>query len=323
VRFLQRFKRPDKSDGLCAVAFYADGLALAKVIWRDDKPQLQLCEFRPHANPDQQINSLKDWVSEHRLQGSPCTWVLAPDAYKLLLIEALNVPDEELRDACKWRVKDMIDIPVDNAAVDVFALPPYGFDNQQKMLYVVVAKLGALSTQAERIRQCELDLTSINITEMAIHNITSLFLHEQSGSTILHLTPASQGVIVSKQGNVYLSRQINAMIEKLSQEKSLNEDHPALDSLVLEVQRSVDYYQSQMGQAAPVQLLLAPTVFDPMTLFSHLSSQLTIQVENIDFNSLLDCKLNLDRVTQSHCLAAIGGAMRLERAQEADCAPAN
>ena len=45
---------------------------------------------------------------------------LAAEQYNLLLIDAPDVPEEELSEAIKWRVKDLISQPIEDVIVDSF-----------------------------------------------------------------------------------------------------------------------------------------------------------------------------------------------------------
>ena len=44
-------------------------------------------------------------------------------AYSMVQLEAPELEPDELREAMRWRVRDLIDFPVEQAAIDVFHLP--------------------------------------------------------------------------------------------------------------------------------------------------------------------------------------------------------
>ena len=48
---------------------------------------------------------------ELRLDRYQCATFLSPGEYQMLVVEAPDVPQAELKDAMRWRVKDMIDYP--------------------------------------------------------------------------------------------------------------------------------------------------------------------------------------------------------------------
>src|SRR5512141_641180 len=48
-----------------------------------------------------------------------CATLLHPAEYQLMMVDAPNVPREELKAAIRWRVKDLLDYHIDDAAMDV------------------------------------------------------------------------------------------------------------------------------------------------------------------------------------------------------------
>ena len=47
-----------------------------------------------------------------------CSTLLAPGEYQILMVDAPNVPQAELKTAIRWRIKDMLDYHVDDATAE-------------------------------------------------------------------------------------------------------------------------------------------------------------------------------------------------------------
>jgi MSHA biogenesis protein MshI len=84
------------------------------------------------------------------------------------------------------------------------------------------------------------------------------------------------------------------------------------DGLLLEAQRSLDYYEHQLGQQAVATLFVAPTESPLPQLRAHLNENLLVSVTGLDLDQLFECKQALPRRTQARCLPAIGAALRVE-----------
>ena len=78
---------------------------------------------------------------------APTVSVLDPDSYRLLLVEAPDVPADELRAAVRWRVKDLIDFHVDDAVIDVFEMPQHARGGRRRR------RLGEREVRAGRARE--------------------------------------------------------------------------------------------------------------------------------------------------------------------------
>ena len=132
-------KRGDK--GLVGIEASADGIAVAHIV-NNPKTGLSLkrCEFIDTTGKGDKAQVLSKKIAEFDLEGIKCNWVLQPANYSLLLIEAPNVPDEEMREAVRWKIKDLISVPVESVVIDVFHLPDDGTRSGKKMIYVVAAE---------------------------------------------------------------------------------------------------------------------------------------------------------------------------------------
>ena len=112
-------------------------------------------------------------------------------------------------------------------------------------------------------------------------------------------------LIISRAANLYLARTIDLSLQSLASTQP--EGLPALlDPLVLEIQRSLDYYQKQLYQAAPVKLLMN---LPNAAVISYLATQLNRTVETLDLTKVFTGKTELTADQIMHCMTVIGGAL--------------
>ena len=105
-----------------AIGFSARGVGLTVVSRGGEAPPvLEICEFAEADGHEGWAGRLGELARRHRLGASPCTIVVEDDVYSLLLLEAPEVPADELRSALSWRVRDLIDFHVDDAVIDAQA----------------------------------------------------------------------------------------------------------------------------------------------------------------------------------------------------------
>ncbi|MCP3850932.1 MAG: pilus assembly protein PilM [Gammaproteobacteria bacterium] len=107
--------------------------------------------------------------------------------------------------------------------------------------------------------------------------------------------------------------------EKIDEEPCLNDEGKLIiDEVILEIQRSLDYYVSHFNQRPVAKIILAPAPKEVPGVVEYINDMLGIQVEVLDFNQLLDIAKPLSRELQSHCFDAIGLALRKETIQGAE-----
>ena len=106
-------------SGLLGIEFSAGGIAVAHVNYSDrGHPVLQSCRFL--AGEENTPPPLSQYIDEQGLKGMTCNVVIPSSSYSLLLSEAPNVEDTELADAMRWKGKDLIDFPIEEAILDGF-----------------------------------------------------------------------------------------------------------------------------------------------------------------------------------------------------------
>jgi MSHA biogenesis protein MshI len=94
---------------------------------------------------------------------------------------------------------------------------------------------------------------------------------------------------------------------------SHDEFNPEFDRLVLEVQRSLDYYDRYFSQSSVAKILIAPTAQAIPNLAEYISRNTGINASIFDVNEILDVSEPVDDYHQASCILAIGAAMRQER----------
>jgi MSHA biogenesis protein MshI len=117
------FNKKKGKPGLLGVSLFDKDLALAHVGTTAGQPTLLACEYVTLATPQEGGKVLAEKIQSLGFEQTRCNFVLAPDDYSLLLVEAPNVEPAELASAAKWKIKDMIDRPLEQLAISVFPVP--------------------------------------------------------------------------------------------------------------------------------------------------------------------------------------------------------
>lgn len=265
-----------------------------------------------------QFTKLTQLVKEQKLEEALCNCVMPPESHTLLLIEAPDVQAEELKAAVRWRIKDLIDFHIDDAVIDVFEIPEQNAaPGRARLMYAVAARASKIQENVENIEKTSLNLEAVDIPELAIRNVTALLDDDIRGVAFLYLSTNSGLITLTRQGALYLSRNIDVGTEQMISESGTDELHPetqrALDKVVLEVQRSLDYYESHFSQPPITSLVIAPMEKEVAGVLPYLSANLGIAVSMLDLNSVLDIKEPISDELQSKCLLAIGAALRHEQ----------
>jgi MSHA biogenesis protein MshI len=290
--------------GCLGLEISGDGIAIAHVQGNHGaRPTLKGCEFISAAAITSKTVTLRDRISALGLNKVPCNWVLVNPDYNLLLVEAPKVPEQEMREAVRWRIKDLITFSVEDAVVDVFPLPSDG-TRGAAMSYVVVTQKSQIQEIVDTAGKAKITLNSIDIGELALRNLADYQGADGRGACLIRLRQGRGSLALIKQAQVYLSRQFD-----LPYNAGLLDDLPE-DNLVLELQRSIDYYERQLGQVPPGQLLFCGENISDDKLTDSLRRALPGNSACLQLSALLNGANRWEESLLQLCVGAIGGALR-------------
>jgi MSHA biogenesis protein MshI len=299
-------KKTVSQNTTVAICPSVTGVTLAQVRLEPDLPPvLEICETHA-AMAEDQAGLLSTMRRQYNLDEYACISIMDIGSYNLLLVEAPDVQPAELRAAIRWRVKDLIDFHLDDAVIDVFEVPNQKVAGRNHMMYAVVARAALVKKRIDQLTTAGINLTVVDIPELALRNIAALLPEDVGGVVLLYLTDDTGLITITRQGILYLSRQIDIGVNDLS----AGPDH--YDSLVVELQRSLDYYESHFSQPAVSSVVVTPLPQPLPGMIEYLHNQLDLSVRMMDLNQLIDTPTTMDEASQAQCLLAIGAALREE-----------
>lgn len=304
-KITKALRSPRHLNQTIGVEFTAEGVSFA-VIERSSVslPKLTHCEFIASKLPESSSLLLAERLSELGITRAPCHLVMTPSQYQLMLGDAPNVPADELAEALRWRLKDVIHFPVADAVVQAFLLPTDASRTGQPMAYAVVAQRADVQKLVSLTTKAQLNLQSIDIPELALRNLIVHCCDTQRAVAVARIVQHSGNVLIVRDQQIYLSRSF-----ALDYNGGLLDDLPE-NALALELQRSLDYYDRQMRQAQPSSLLFCGDNITADKLTDPIRQSLHVPVGLLSITDGLDVNEAISEHQLSLGLIAIGAALR-------------
>jgi len=303
------FSGKSKSAATLGLFMASDGCALARVASiRGRKPRVLAtgwCSFSGET-PDPDV--LNAAARDLGAAGECANIVLDASDYQLLQVEAPEVDPDELRAAVRWRIKDLIDFHIDDAVIDVFAVPgQHNRPRGQAQMYAVAARASQIRELVERVGSTCVKLDVIDISELALRNLAGLIDADARGLIMLYFDRAGGILTITRQHELYMTRRLEISSDALELDaESLREQ------VLLEIQRSIDYYGSHFSQPAPVALELLPCFEGCTTLAEWLDGELDLAAGVFDLTAHAELEQPLDSTALAQKLLAVGAALRRE-----------
>lgn len=308
--------KQDTSADWLAVAVHADRIDVARMEPRPSgRPAVRVCEsVRRKGSDAEALARLRKTLNPRSLR---CTSLLAAGQYQMQLVEAPAVPQEEVRQAVRWKLKDLLDYPLEAATVDVIPVPGDASGlGRGKYVYAVSARNESIGARMRLFHDARFPLQAIDVPEMAQRNIARLF--EDPGRGVAMLVVDEQGGMLTftSGGRLFLSRYTDISLAQLTA-PSAELREQARERLVLELQRSIDHFDRQFGFITLSRLLLAPLPSE-YDLQPYLAEHLYLPVQAIDLADAMDfpgAPELRDPQLQTARLHILGAALRTQSVQ--------
>lgn len=274
--------RGRREPGWLALSLQPDALHFAHGVASKEKNEIKRCGMRVVGGD----KDLERAAKELGFERHQCLALLSPTEYQLLLIDAPSVPPAELRDAARWRIKDMIDYSVDQATIDVLDIPTDpSVASRGHSMYAVAANNAVIQGCMDRCSRARVPLSVIDIPETAQRNIAAIFESPDRGVALLYAGKTQVLLTVNFRGELYLARRIDASLDEL-EKFAHGGSEDAKNRILLEVQRSFDHLERQFAFVPVEKLLVAPTPADT-GLQSYLAENLDLPVEELRLDGVL------------------------------------
>jgi MSHA biogenesis protein MshI len=309
-RVLGLLKKSSTAKGRVGLAFGPNEIAVA-VMRRDGSSSvLERCELLP-IDAARGADAVPAALRAAGLPRMPVSAVLRPEDYQLALIEAPDVPPAELRAAMRWRLKDSIDFRVEDAVIDLFAVPEQNRGNHGRMMYAVAARRSAIDRYSSALAAVPA-FDVVDVPELCLRNLAALLPAAAAGVALLYLGETAATIVLVRGTTFYFARQMNLQPAPLAAAPGAAGARVDAASVVLELQRSLDYYERHFDQPPITRIAVSPAGARANELAQDLGNETGFEVASLDLNALLSCATPIEPAAQAACLLAVGAALREE-----------
>lgn len=297
-----------------AVSVLPDRVDLAHVVCpAGARPIVMSMDSFRNDKPD--ARSLSILRKKFSLDRFKCITALRGGEYQMVQVESPQVPAAELKEAVRWRIKDMIDYPPDTATIDLVEVPSgQASATRARSLYVFCAHNDVVRERMELFASARAPLDAIDVPEMALRNVAVLWAQPGRAVALIGFDESGGILVIAAGGELFASRRIDVTAAQLADENAETRK-PHLERIGLELQRSFDQYDRQPGASPLARLLvMAP---EPSGLVEYLKAQLTVPTESADLATVLDFPSIPELrnpARQAQCLLTLGLALRNEEA---------
>lgn len=300
-----------KRDGWLSVASRDGVVDLAHIqAGAGGRPEVTLCEsFRKEGSEADTYSRLRKQFGLDRYRA---TTSLRFGEYQFLQVDPPDVPPEELKEAMRWRIKGMVDFPVDKAMLDVLEVPAEGAEGaRNRYVFVACAPNELLGARIQTLQKARIDIEAIDVPETVQRNIAALYEPPGRGVAMLGFSAEGGLLTFTYRGELQAFRRLDITLDQLLH-ADFDERQALFDRIVLELQRSLDAFEHQHHYVSLAQLLVMPLP-EEVGLAAYLAQNLYVLVEAADLGKVMDLIKTPELRApgrQAQCFHLLGAALR-------------
>ncbi len=312
LKMLPWFKHKSDNSRCLGIELH-NGQAFA--ILRDPTGVIECCSTQAGSDA---LAEISQWIEQHQLQHLPLVVSLDHQDYELHLLDAPNVPDHELSDALRFRVKDMITQPIEQKVVQGFRLPADAYRGRMDMAFAAVIDRQRIQQLVDWAQELHLELQEITIPELSILQLVAA-LEPEASVGVLRLDNKEGVFYLYQDGGLYMTRHIDVGVDDLglddvSEGELALETDSRLENLALEIQRSMDYFESQLGMGSVGQIwAMVPDAVEIDAIIPELEAAVNTSIRTLSLDSTFNRMSPPDSLTAS-LATALGGSLSYELA---------
>ncbi|MEW5682755.1 MAG: hypothetical protein AB1780_10240 [Pseudomonadota bacterium] len=288
-KILQRFHLSNDTPSQLALHLGSSSITLAELV----AGRISHCQQLSYQQ-GQLVSELSRLLAGVGKQ-TPLQLILAPEFYQVVQLDKPALSDQEMLQALPWQIKDLVNIAPEDIIADYIDLP--GSGNSAAKINAVAASATSLQQLLTPIHEAGLNLGSIMPEEWLAGRLVAA--GAQATMLVIHQPEQEVLIQIVRNGELYFSRRTRGF-SRLHLAGAGELADGTLDRLQLELQRSMDYVESQLKQP-PVRdiFLLMPEAEMMCELFRQSGFS---RVQPLPLPVIAD---KLSRETLLHCWPAV------------------
>ena len=208
--------------------------------------------------------------------------VLSQDMYHMVQVDKPEMAEEDITTALPWTLGELVPYESSNMVLDYVDYPVKSRTGGQK-IDVFAAEKSSLSAVVESMSKKKgQTLTHIHTKEVLATEMVPD--DDYARLLIIQESNSEPFLMIVRSRAIWLSRRLRGFVNKANGNADLSQ---LSDTLGLEIQRSMDFYESQLKQP-PLKEILFKTQFDCMRLKPFQPAAMNVFSPELDLSDVVD-----------------------------------
>ena len=253
--FLQNLFQKKATNEYIGVALYPTFIRIVKL--KPDAEQDELaCVFAeqyPLERPEQLHELLNQVIVEQSLVGSNTVLIIPPDKVESVQIDMTELPVADVQASLPWKLKDLVSIPPQDMICDYIEMDiqPLG---QQPKAQIMATSRQYIESIIAPFHQHKVAIAGITTEQFVLARMQSI----ENAAQLIYVQHRDMAgiLLILKNQKICFARKIRGTDAVINMTPEQVKEYGA-DMIAIEIQRSIDYYESQLKQPPIKDVLIA------------------------------------------------------------------
>lgn len=273
---------PHKDAPTVRVGLLTTPTHIGAVLVEADGRSMRAYRWLESADPAERRDFLARFVGDNECEGAPAFAVLAGGRYQVQQLEIPDIPDAELAGVARYRVRDVAKVSVEASAISARRLERERESSSSDMVYIAITEKAVVDETVELLEEAGLAPKAVHTRETSMAHLASVSPETESGLAMLLVEQQGGVVTLGRNHQLYLPRAHNYGVDQIQSQGALGSE-----GLALELQRSLDFYESQIATQAAARVFLLPTTMDSVDLAERLRQSIVAPLQVLDLNEVV------------------------------------
>jgi len=298
--WLQQGLDPNCVIGIATYAKTVNAVSLKRLQghWQIDKTHSVAV-----TKPGDYTKAITDCTNEVSKLSCAINLVIPHHYYQIVQMEKPNLTDDEIVQSLPWTAKDVVNIAPENIIAD-FIDYPISLPMQARKMNVFITDKTQIQPFINSFADTNAVLRSMTSEEMVL--LTLFGKDKDAHMLVVQHAEHEPRILIICDGKLVLARRLNGFVGITEKDQN----SAFIDALGLEIQRSMDFFESQLKQPPIRSIQLQCDDLSSLTLRAELAELLQVKV--IDFKPNLALSEGLD----SQFFYALAAAISMAESKE-------
>jgi MSHA biogenesis protein MshI len=250
------------------------------------------------------------------VRDAPVVLVLAPEHYNTYPVPAPSVPADEMREALRWKLREVLPYSPEEAVVDFVRLARNADSNAAQNLFAVAALRRSVAQSTAPFVAAGVNLQAVDIAEMAQRNLLAELPAMDESRALLGMDESSALLTVVHEGALCFARRI-----QIPRSLAAGDEEPehVATRIAAQVQHSLEVVERQSGLSPVRSVWIGPHPYCAL-IARCIADQSGLECPQLDLHAELRFAPDAGELSPERLCGApiaIGAALRNEAAEGA------